>query len=201
MQSENEAEGPDTDGGGRCPICRNAKPAPGCEHQLGVFDRTFPDEGEYGIGLLGGTLYGVTEIREVFNAARFDYAKARIRGEGRTAAVPAWCNEVPALKAYVESVGAIDEDLDPADYAEAPEDADVNQYADSLEDGGSDPVLVLTSLLEGVGIRVLETTWEQDIPMASSIYEEWWCEYPEDAAAKLTNRLRQILDGRAKSRA
>jgi hypothetical protein len=40
----------------------------------------------------------------------------------------------------------------------------------------------------------VETSWVQDIPMASSAYEEWWCQSPEDAAAKLTSRLRQILD-------
>jgi hypothetical protein len=39
----------------------------------------------------------------------------------------------------------------------------------------------------------METGETQDNPMVSSDYEAWWCQSPEDAAAKLTDRLRQII--------
>ena len=200
MQSEKDTEGPDADGGESCPLCKRVTQHQFCDaHHLGSFDMT--GDGEYGIGLCGGTLYGMGEIGEVFNAARRDYAKARIGGKSRAVAVPAWCKDIPGLKEYVESVGESDYDPDPSDYADVPTDTEVQEFADALTDAGSTDLMLtaLLSWLEGMGIQVVETTWENDVPMVSSSSIEWWCESPEDAAAKLTNRLRQILDRRAKS--
>jgi hypothetical protein len=196
VQSENDADGPDADGGGLCPICSKPTREQVCEHHLGAFDLMDPGEGEYWVGLVGGALYEVREIGEVFNAARLDYAKARIGGKSHTEGVPAWCNEDAGLKEYV---GSFEEanlllDLDPPDYF------GVQEYADELAGEGLANVIraALFTWLGGLGIRVLESSESNENSMVSSVYEVWWCQSPEDAAAKLTSRLRQILDRRAK---
>jgi hypothetical protein len=193
LPNEADSEGPDADGAGLCPICAQPAQDDRCAHHLGAFDITFAGEGQYGVGLLGGALYDVREIGEVFNAARVDYAKARIGGKSYTAAVPAWCKEDPALKKYVGSFKGTELfDPDSTD--------DVQEYADFLAGEGPANLLraALSAWLKSLGIRVISTRWQQDIPMVSSDYEEWWCQSPRDAAAKLTHRLREMLKRRAK---
>ncbi len=99
MPNQNYDAGSDANAAGRCRICAQPAQDDRCAHHLGAFS----DEGRYGIGLVGGALYDVREIGDVFNAVRVDYAKARIGGKSYTTAVPDWCKKDPALKKYVRS--------------------------------------------------------------------------------------------------
>ena len=61
MQAERDSEDSDADPREFCPICTKELPDHVCEdHNLGCF--IDGGEGEYGIGLCDGALYGVNEI-------------------------------------------------------------------------------------------------------------------------------------------
>ncbi len=156
-----------------CPYCGLQCDA----HLLGFFDR-YGD----GLGLIGGSLYGLAELEDVLQQVRL----AWLRADGKPP--PAWVAAVPALRFYFEWLGCLEHDEVSADEGEE----DVARQTAWTAGHRSLARDVLGWLLEEeCGWRGEKSEWEKDdTPGLSTVYELWW--EPEDAAV-LANRLRERL--------
>lgn len=181
----------------RCPLCGKDVRVEVCGHHLATFDLTFADEGMFRIGLVGGSLFEVGEIGEVFTAASEDYGAARYAGSTHDRAVPAWCVGEPALEAYLANFEEVD--LDASDYDE------VDDFAHDLRASATGCDDIVRDAIDGwlrqlrIAFEVTETEDEPG-PYASA-YLNWWCQTPAIVAAKLSRRLRRVLEKRPAARA
>lgn len=156
-----------------CPYCGRE-----CDmHLLGFFDR-YGD----GLGLIGGSLYGLTEFEDVLQGVRL----AWLRADGDPP--PAWVATVPALRFYFEWLGCLEHEEFSADEGEediAWQMAWTAGHRSLVRD-------VLGWLLEEeCGWRRETSEWEKDdTPGLSTVYELWW--EPKDPAV-LADRLRERL--------
>jgi hypothetical protein len=86
----------------RCPICKDKE----CQrHLLASFDAS-GDEGEFGVGLVGGALYVVNEIETVLERARLAWVQS-MRATGKPKASP-WIMKERGLEYYFKALGGID---------------------------------------------------------------------------------------------
>jgi len=176
----------DEGGSAKCPECGTED----CEaHLLGAFDRS-GDEGEFGIGLVGGPLCELNAIGEVFELIRLAWVKS-VRNSGKPTP-PEWIEKTLSLKDYFEDLGT-DDGFDIADY-DGDEDA-----ADDLVAYSDDHVTTATGVLERLlnqcgwaGASVQRTQSEDDVPLYSTTYESWWHPEPEKVVARLKHKLGEI---------
>lgn len=162
--------------GRRCPYCGRA-----CDtHLLGFFDR-YGD----GLGLIGGSLYGLAELKDVLQRVRI----AWLRADGEPP--PAWVAAVPALRFYFEWLGCLEHEEISADEGEE----DIAWQMAWTAGHRSLARDVLGWLLEQeCGWRRETSEWEKDdTPGLSTVYELWWAEDPAVLADRLRERLRRIL--------
>ena len=86
----------------RCPICEDKE----CQrHLLARFDAS-GDEGELGVGLVGGALYDVNEIETVLERARLAWVQS-VRATGKPKAPP-WIMKERGLRYYFDALGGSD---------------------------------------------------------------------------------------------
>lgn len=177
----------DDDEAEACPICGTEDCS---DHLLACFDVTFADqgEGEFRTGLVGGALYAVAEIGEVFNRARLAWIDS-VRRQG-SAVAPSWINDVPGLRAYFDDLGNAD-DFE-IDDAEDPDEAS-DRLAGATDSHAFRAREVLESTLTKCGWAEITTEKEVDVPLFSTTYLSWWDEAPEAMAEAVREFLKVAL--------
>jgi hypothetical protein len=168
----------------RCPICKDKE----CQrHLLARFDAS-GDEGEFGVGLVGGALYDVNEIETVLERARLAWVQA-VRATGKPKAPP-WIVKERGLQNYFHALGG----LDVAKY-DSDEDAvhDLAWCSDNELGHARDDFL--DEVLFSCGWLGDRTEEPFDYPpiCASTIYLSWWAFKPREIVKKFRARLRRIL--------
>jgi hypothetical protein len=168
-----------------CPFCKDEE----CKiHLLARFDKS-GDEGDFGVGLVGGPLSYVNEIGEVLDRARLAWVQS-VRAAGKPKA-PRWIMKEPGLRDYfdaLENPGGFDleeyeNDEDAADDLQANTDAG-NWHA--RED-------FLYEVLSSCGLGGLRTEEDFDALMRSTTYLSWWAPKPREIVEKFTAKLRRML--------
>ena len=165
----------------RCPVCTDKE----CQrHLLARFDAS-GDEGEYGVGLVGGPLYYEYEIDDVLNRARLAWVQS-VRATGKPKA-PSWIIKERGLRYYFDALGGIDvaeydSDKDAAD--DLPVRTDF-EWQHARED-------FLWEILSKFG-DLRRTEEEFGGPLGSTMYLSWWTFKPKDVIKKFRARLRGIL--------
>jgi hypothetical protein len=164
-----------------CPFCKDEE----CKiHLLARFDKS-GDEGDFGVGLVGGPLSYVNEIGEVLDRARLAWVQS-VRAAGKPKA-PRWIMKEPGLRDYfdaLENPGGFDleeyeNDEDAADDLQANTDAG-NWHA--RED-------FLYEVLSSCGLGGLRTEEDFDALMRSTTYLSWWAPKPREIVEKFTAKL------------
>jgi hypothetical protein len=168
----------------RCPICDKKE----CQkHLLARFDAS-GDEGEYGIGLVGGPLYYEYEIEEVLKLARLAWVRS-VRATTKPEA-PRWIMNERGLKDYFNALGSGGFDLrkyenDEEAAAFLPAESDC-EWEHARED-------FLWEVLFECGGDVLRTEEEFSAPLMSTTYLSWWTFKPKEIVKKFRAKLRSIL--------
>jgi hypothetical protein len=164
-----------------CPICDEKD----CQkHLLACFEAS-GEEGEYGVGLVGGPLYYEYEIDDVLHRARLAWVQS-VRATGKPKA-PRWIMNERGLKDYFDHLGGIDlakyeSDDEAADFL--PADTDF-EWKHARED-------FLWEVLSKFGY-LRRTENELTRPFMTTGYLSWWTFKPKDAIKKFRARLRSIL--------
>ena len=173
-----------------CPICGNPTEEDICNHHLANFDMTFPDEGQFGIGLGGGAIYDVEQIGALFHAIQLDCAAAIMRAKTTELVIPKWLKGNARLESYARSLHDIG--LDSSSFK------DVADFAEHLEmevlclpEIRRETIEALLRKCE-VSISVTERVLDE-MPGQGSEYENWWCDDPKAAAASLSEAVDALL--------
>jgi hypothetical protein len=179
---EDGTDGDDDEGGTQqCPYCD----AENCDsHRLGEFDADRA-EGNFGIGLVGGPLYGVDAIGEVLNLTRLAWVHS-VRTSGKPVP-PLWVAGDTDLKDYFEGLG--DGDINVDDYesdGDAADDLDANDSSSGARD-------FLESVVNKCGWSGGSTRREHDVPLYSTSYETWWDPEPEEIVSRLKTKLNELI--------
>jgi hypothetical protein len=165
----------------RCPICEDKE----CQrHLLARFDAS-GEEGEYGVGLVGGPLYYEYEIDDVLNRARLAWVQS-VRATGKPKA-PRWIMSERGLKDYFDQLGGIDlakYESDEEAAAFLPAETDF-EWQHARED-------FLWEVLSKFGY-LRRTENELTSPIMTTGYLSWWTFKPKDVIKKFRDRLRSIL--------
>jgi hypothetical protein len=165
----------------RCPICEDKE----CQrHLLARFDAS-GDEGEYGVGLVGGPLYYEHEIDDVLNRTRLAWVQS-VRATGKPKA-PRWIMNERGLKDYFDHLGGIDlakYENDEEAVTDLPAETDF-EWQHARED-------FLWEILSKFGC-LRRTEEEFSVPLMSTMYLSWWTFKPKDVIKKFRARLRSIL--------
>jgi hypothetical protein len=168
----------------RCPICEDKE----CQrHLLACFDAS-GDEGEFGVGLVGGALHDVTEIETVLERARLAWVQS-MRATGKPKAPP-WIMKERGLGYYFRALGGIDVEKYDND-EDAAHDLAV-QTDDELGHARDD---FLDEVLFSCGWLGDRTGEPLDYGgfYCSSTYLNWWAFKPREIVKKFRAKLRSIL--------
>jgi len=168
----------------RCPICERKE----CQkHLLARFDAS-GDEGEYGVGLVGGPLYYEYEIDDVLNRARLAWVQS-VRATGKPK-VPHWIMNERGLKNYFGVLGTAGFDL---------KEYDSDEQAAEFLPACTDNELYyarewfLDDVLSECGWLGERTEEPFERLMMSTTYQSWWADKPRDVVKKFRAKLRSIL--------
>jgi hypothetical protein len=168
----------------RCPICKDKA----CRrHLLARFDAS-GDEGELGVGLVGGALYDVNEIETVLERARLAWVQS-MRAAGKPKAPP-WIMQERGLRCYFDALGGIDVVKYDSD-----EDAVHDLAASTENELGHARDDFLDEVLFSCGWLGDKTEEPFDYPLicASTTYLNWWAFKPREIVKKFRAKLRRIL--------
>lgn len=168
-----------------CPFC--AQKAGDCEHFLAIFDCTFAGEGEFGIGLKGGTLFDVNEIGQLFPEIAEYFARIRYRS-GASGSVRA--PKMDLLTDYINAAKNVE--IDPEDYRPEEEDY-VSDYLSMIDDYAPcvrDAIQVV--LVGTLSVDLKEKFAATNIPCLSSDYELWFCKDAQGVALRLEQTLEDL---------
>jgi len=168
----------------RCPICKDKE----CQrHLLARFDAS-GDEGELGVGLVGGALYDVNEIETVLERARLAWVQS-VRAAGKPKAPP-WIMKERGLRDYFDALGGIDV----AKY-DGDEDAVQDLPAHTDNELGHARDDFLDEVLFSCGWLGDRTEEAFDYPQfcSSTTYLSWWALKPREIVKKFRAKLRRIL--------
>jgi hypothetical protein len=169
----------------RCPICKDKE----CkDHLLARFGAS-GDEGLFGIGLVGGTLYYVNEIEEVLERARLAWVQS-VRATGKPKA-PRWIMKEPGLRRYYDALGGSggfdlvekESDETAADFLPAYTDSEAWHAREEF----------LYEVLSSCGWQGEKTEVQFDMPMLSTTYLSWWAFKPREIVKRFRAKLRRIL--------
>jgi hypothetical protein len=167
-----------------CPFC--AQKGEDCAHFLAIFDCTFADEGEFGIGLKGGALFDVEVIGHLFPEIAEYFARIRYRS-GTSGPVQA--PKMDSLTRYISA--ANNASIDPKDYKSEEEYAFdylpmIDYYALCVRDA------IQRLLVDTLSVDLKEESAVTNIPCLSSDYELWFCEDAQGVALRLGQTLEDL---------
>jgi hypothetical protein len=167
-----------------CPFC--AQKDGDCNHFLAIFDCTFADEGEFGVGLKGGALFDVNEIGQLFPEIAEYFARIRYRF-GTSG--PVYAPKMGVLTDYIYA--AKNAVIDPKG-CKSEEDY-VSDYS-SMIDGYALCVreAIRMVLVDTLSVDLQEESAATDIPCLSSDYELWFCKDAQSAALRLGRTLENL---------
>jgi len=165
-----------------CPFC--AQKAGGCNHFLAIFDCTFADEGEFGIGLKGGALFDVNEIGQLFPEIAEYFARIRYRSGTSD---PVQAPKMGALTDYINA--AKNAAINPKDFKSEEDYASdylsmIDDYALCVREA------IQAVLVDTLSVDLQEESAVTDIPCLSSDYNLLFCKDAQGVAL----RLGQILE-------
>jgi hypothetical protein len=170
----------------RCPMCEKKE----CQkHLLARFDAS-GDEGEYGVGLVGGPLYYEYEIEEVLERARFAWVQSvRVTGSPKA---PRWIMAEAGLLGYFKTLGPSGGSVDFLDKYKSdeeaatylPEETDF-EWQHARED-------FLWEVLSEYGY-LRRTEEEFSVQFTTTKYLSWWADKPRDIVKKFRTKLRSVL--------
>ena len=167
-----------------CPLC--AQKAGDCNHFLAIFDCTFADEGEFGVGLKGGALFDVNEIGRLFPEIAEYFARIRYRS-GTSG--PVYAPKMGALTGYINA--AKDAEINPKDYKSEEDYASdyismIDYYALCIREA------IQVVLVDTLSVDLQEESAATDIPCLSSDYELWFCKDAKGVALRLGQALEEL---------
>ena len=167
-----------------CPVCKKEM----CEkHLLALFDGD-KAEGEFGMGLVGGSLCGITEIGELWEQVCLTWVRsASLSGNP---AAPKWILKEPLLRSYYDDLSSV-------------HGFSVNKYT-SDDDAAHDlrvdfdDIYYTTEFLDEVSsrcgwCRLITNNVFDDRPMMSTTYLSWWDTNPQKIADRVRDELGRIL--------
>ena len=166
-----------------CPFC--AQKAGGCNHFLAIFDCTFADEGEFGIGLKGGALFDVNEIGQLFPEIAEYFARIRYRSGTSD---PVQAPKMGGLTDYINA--AKNAAINPKDFKSEEDYASdylsmIDDYALCVREA------IQAVLVDTLSVDLQEESAATDIPCLSSDYKLLFCKDAQGVAL----RLGQTLEG------
>jgi hypothetical protein len=151
-----------------------------------------PWEGEYGIGLVGGTLYDIKEIGTLLEKITLEWvgaARREERDEDGDPIAPRWVKNNRLVSEFFSTIGY------GVDLSEVRSASDEEEGMDMVRENDwalSAKVLIEALTLES-GWGGAETEGQIDVPLRSTRSTDWWATDPESIALALQRSLQQIL--------
>jgi hypothetical protein len=153
-----------------------------------------PAEGEFGIGLVGGTLYNINEIGTLLEKITLEWvhaAQREERDEDGNPIAPRWVKNNPDVSEFYHSLGF---GVDPSEVDSASDE----EVLDKLnQNDWNDWAVFAKDLIEALtsesGWDGTETEEQIDVPLRSTRITDWWGKDPESISLALLKSLRQIL--------
>jgi hypothetical protein len=168
-----------------CPICRDKE----CQrHLIACFDKS-GEEGEFGVGLLDGTLNEAQEIEQVLKRARLAWVQS-IRATGKPKAPPWIMKDEWGLRRYFDALGGIDVDKYDSD-----EDAVDDLAANTENEVWCAREKFLCEDLSScgwLGERTEKEIYYGGFPAATT-YLYWWANNPREIVEKFRIKLQSML--------